>query len=59
MLKFPWYFDPLIVHRMVNERPFHTYNPMMFAGVLMGRPLVAGIAMMVPFASLFLFPTRK
>lgn len=39
------------VNYMANlflEKPFHTYNPMLFAGVLCGKPLALWFAMMMP-----------
>lgn len=58
MRTLPWYvIDPFIFQKMFLERPLHTYNPLIFAGVLLGRPLVVSFAMMIPVSSFF-YPSK-
>lgn len=41
--------DPFFLAKLFFEKPLHTYNPMLFTGVLLCRPLAIGFVMMMPF----------
>ncbi len=41
--------DPFFLMKLFLEKPLHTYNPMLFAGVLFARPFAMGLVMMMPF----------
>ncbi len=49
----PWLaFDPLFFSRVHFDKSFHLYNPILFAGILWGKPLAMGFAMFMPFSAL-------
>jgi hypothetical protein len=49
--------DPFFLAKLFFEKPLHTYNPVLFAGILLGRPLAMGFVTMMPFMPVLDFRT--
>lgn len=49
--------DPFFLAKLFFEKPLHTYNPVLFAGILLARPFTMGMVSILPFLPVLDFRT--